>query len=214
MDNRGLKLVPSLFSNILIELFDGKIFERRTAIDKVKEYHLNAGGILEQDRDYIAVFKAAAKMLKNNGLTNQGYGVWRLNYKKQDSEIVEPEKANTKHDVDEEIGIGDCAVYVYYYDAYKKYAEINGKHSFECKIGRTDKAPIYRILDQTGTCYPEKPHIALIIYCEDSKLLEAALHRVLQYGGKKVEKSPGNEWFITSPEEIKEIYSFLQNIKK
>ena len=214
MDNRGLKLIPSLFASILIELFDGKIFERQTAIDKVREYHLNAGGILEQDRDYVAVFKAAAQVLKNNGLTNQGYGVWRLNYKKQDSEIVKQKKTVIKYDVDEEIGNGDSAVYVYYYDIYKKYAEINGKNFFECKIGRTDKAPIQRIIDQTGTCYPEKPHIALIIYCENSKSLESALHRVLQYGGKKVEESPGNEWFITSPEEIKEIYFFLRNIKR
>lgn len=212
MDNRGLKLAPSLFADILIELFDGKIFERQDAIDKVKEYHLNAGGILEEDRDYIAVFKAAAQVLKNNGLTNKGYGVWQLNYEKQNVEIVKSKKVSEKYSVDETIGTGDCAVYVYYYDIYKKYAEINNKRSFECKIGRTDKAPIHRILEQTGTCYPEKPHIALIIHCENSKLLEAALHRVLCYKGKKIEESPGDEWFITSPEEIKGIYLFLQNI--
>ena len=83
MDNRGLELVPSLFANILIELFDGKIFKRQEAILAAKEYYIKTGGFLENDRDLTAVFKAATRLLKNKGLTNQGYGTWKLNYKKE-----------------------------------------------------------------------------------------------------------------------------------
>lgn len=212
MDNRGLELVPSLFANILIELFDGKIFKRQEAILAAKEYYIKTGGFLENDRDLTAVFKAATRLLKNKGLTNQGYGTWKLNYKKEDVEIVQVKPKNIEYNVDEEIGFGDCAIYVYFYDIYKKYAEINNTNLFECKIGRTDRDPIHRIFNQSGTCYPEKPHIALIIYCDNSKSLESAIHSVLHYKGREVKGSLGKEWFLTTPEEIKEIYFYLQNI--
>lgn len=216
MDNRGLELVPSLFVNILIELFDGKIFKRQEAILEVKEYYVKTGGFLENDRDLIAVFKAATRLLKNKGLINQGYGTWKLNYKKEDVEIVKVESKNESKNIeysaDEEVGVGDCAIYVYFYDIYKKFAEINNTKFFECKIGRTDRDPIHRIFNQSGTCYPEKPHIALIIHCDNSKSLEAAIHSTLRYKGREVKGSLGKEWFMTSPEEIKEIYFYLQNI--
>lgn len=214
MDNRGLELTPSLFANILIELFDGKIFKRQEAILKVKEYYVTTGGVLENDRDLIAVFKAATRLLKNKGLINQGYGAWKLNYKKDNVKIVKvkTESKKIKYNVDEEVGFGDCAVYVYFYDIYKRFAEINNSKFFECKIGRTDRDPIHRIFNQSGTCYPEKPHIALIIYCDNSKSLESAIHSALRYKGREVKGSLGKEWFMTSPEEIKEIYSYLQKI--
>ena len=97
-------------------------------------------------------------------------------------------------------------MYLYYYDRYKELAEFKGYDIWECKIGRTDVDPIGRVVGQAGTCYPELPHIALIIYCDDSSLVEKALHSILKIKGRWLDKSPGKEWFITSPQEIEDIY--------
>ena len=81
--------------------------------------------------------------------------------------------------------------------------------SWECKIGRTDVEPIQRIMGQAGTCYPEIPHIALVIYCEDSFQLEMAFHSILKVQKKYIKSAPGKEWFMTSPRKIEDIYSLI-----
>lgn len=110
---------------------------------------------------------------------------------------------------EKEIGYGKNAVYVYYFDIYQKFAELNSENKWPCKVGRTDRGTIERIMSQTGTSYPELPRIALIINCEDSKKLEAAIHSILKYKGRWIEDAPGTEWFMTSPNEIQEIYNSL-----
>ena len=76
-----------------------------------------------------------------------------------------------------------------------------------CKIGRTDCDPIQRIIGQAGTCYPELPHVALIIYCDDSNALETAFHNIMKVKGRWMADAPGKEWFMTSPDELKAIYT-------
>lgn len=209
----GLKLTPAIFAKLIVILFDGKQFTRQTAITKVSEYHVSNGGIVEEDRDLVSVFKKAAHDMqkKDVGLTNKGYGTWELHYQiHENTEIVEDIEDNyTMSTADEILGTGSKSVYVYYYDAYKTLASIRGQNSWACKIGRTDRDPIQRVIGQAGTCYPELPHIALIIYCDDSVALESALHSVLRYQDKWIKDAPGTEWFFTSPNEIKEIYSLI-----
>lgn len=211
MKYRGLKLTPNVFADILIELYDGKQFERQDAIASVKKCFTEQGGILE-NRNYIDTFKKASQKLKDKGIVNNGYGIWTLNYQLKDVEVVVQKETDSKtYCVDKEIGSGNSSVYVYYYDAYKALADIKGQSVWECKIGRTDREPIQRIINQVGTCYPETPHIALIIYCEDSAKLETAIHSILKFKNRWIKDAPGDEWFMTSPEEIETIYfSILQ----
>ena len=218
MDNykySGMKLIPTVFKELLVLLFDGKQFTRQTAIKKVSDYHLEHGGIIEEGRDTVGVFKKATRYLQETdaGLVNKGFGTWELHYQVQDTtDVVEDIKTEPiAYTVDETLGTGSNAVYVYYYDVYKQLAENSGNVEWPCKIGRTDRDPIQRIIGQAGTCYPELPHIALIIYCDDSSALEAALHSILKYQGKWLKNAPGTEWFLTSPQEIKDYYSTLCN---
>ena len=205
----GVELTPNIFMELLILLFDGKQFKRTTAIEEVLKYHQDNGGILGK-KEYISVFKHACLKLGNNGLSNIGYGTWRLNYEVHEVEIVEEKQKETAEYVaDTTIGTGNNAVYVYYYDTYKKYAENRGQQIWECKIGRTDKDPLQRVLGQAGTCYPELPHIALVIKCENSLQLELALHSVLKIRNRWIENAPGTEWFYTSPEEVESIYQMI-----
>ena len=128
----GIELTPNIFAELLILLFDGKQFKRATAIEEITKYHHDGGGILGK-KEYVAVFKKACQKLSSSGLSNIGYGTWRLNYEIQEVEIIEEEVTNTvEYAVDKTIGSGDNSVYVYYYDTYKKYAETCGHSIWEC----------------------------------------------------------------------------------
>ena len=206
----NIVLSPAIFEELLIKFYDGKQFRRQGAINNLVTYHNNKGG-LPPNMEHAALFKAATKRLKDKGIENKGYGVWRLNYKVQETTIDNEEinKKLVKIDGDKEIGEGESAVYVYYYDIYKHYAEVRGKTSWECKIGRSDIEPIERILSQAKTSYPELPHIALIIRCSQSQQLEKAIHCILKARGQWIEEAPGAEWFNTNPQEIEDIYGYI-----
>ena len=212
-DFYGIDLTPTVMKELLIKLFDGKQFKRTDAINKMIEFHKQNGGIVS-NKDYVSTFKHATKLLNNNGIVNCGYGVWRLNYEKHEIEIEEVSKTEEiKYCVDETIGVGKFSIYVYYYDIYKRYAVEKKEEYFPCKIGRTDRDPIQRVLGQCGTCYPELPHIALIINCGDSAKLESAINSILKYQNKWIQDAPGSEWFMTNPEEIKKIYYDINSKK-
>lgn len=205
----GIELTPNVFAELLILLFDGKQFKRTTAIEAITKYHHDGGGILGK-KEYVAVFKKACQNLSLSGLSNIGYGTWRLNYEIPEVEVIEEEVRDTvEYAADKTIGSGDNSVYVYYYDTYKKYAETCGHSIWECKIGRTDKDPLQRIFGQAGTCYPELPHIALIIKCANSLQLELALHSILKLRNRWIENAPGTEWFLTSPAEVESFYYMI-----
>ena len=209
---RGLELTPSIFSELLIQFFDGKQFSRQEAVKTVTEYHSENGGILNKT-SYLQVFKKASQSLKNEGIENVGYGMWRLLHKEKEVNEILVRSSDIDSDInitaDKELGQGDRAVYVYYYDSYKELSILKGKRNWECKIGRTDVDPIGRIYNQAGTCYPEFPHIGLIIHCEDSALLEKTIHDILKLRDRWLSDSPGREWFITSPQEIEKIYDSI-----
>lgn len=210
----GVELTQGVFADLLVLLFDGKQFNRQTAINVVTKYHREHGGILTKP-SYESTFKKATKHLSDKGIRNVGYGVWRLQHEKSTVEMVAREEPATERpSADREIGKGAVSVYVFYYDSYKKLAEIAGKTTWPCKIGRTDRDPVTRAFGQSGTSYPEFPHIALIINCDDSAVLEKALHSVLQLQGKWIDNAPGKEWFDTSPEEVEALYRSLKAPRK
>lgn len=206
---KGVELIPSVFKELMILLFDGKQFQRSTAIDTITEYHQAHGGILQKG-EYVTIFKAACQLLKGNGLVSVAYGTWKLNYQVKETEIVSQQDNKTiACTADKTIGHGDNAVYVYYFDIYKKMADLEKRDVFECKIGKTNGDAFQRVLSQTGTCYPEAPHVALIILCENSSLLETTLHNILKMKNRHISSAPGVEWFMTSPEEVEEIYTLI-----
>lgn len=206
----GLELTPAIFQDLLIQLFDGKQFSRKDALEVITKYHTDNGGVLNK-ASYVDVFKKATQNLKKCGIENAGYGIWRLCYKKEvvDEIIASTNRNEISYSADKEIGEGNNAVYVYYYDGYKELALLQGKEIWQCKIGRTDVDPIGRIFSQAGTCYPELPHLALIINCEDSSTLEKALHNILKIKKRWISNAPGKEWYYSSPEEIETLYNTI-----
>lgn len=203
----GLELTPTIFKDLLIQFFDGKQFNRKDAINVITKYHSDNGGVLNKP-SYVSVFKKATQGLNKNGIENVGYGTWRLCYEKEAVEEIVAIKDTEEgtYSADKKIGEGKNAVYVYYYDCYKELSLLLEKDVWQCKIGRTDVDPIGRVFSQAGTCYPELPHLALVIYCDDSSTLERALHNILIIRKRWISNAPGKEWFMTSPEEIESIY--------
>lgn len=204
----NLELTPSVFKDLLIKFYDGKQFDRQTAITTILDFHKKNGGIFKEGKNIVAVFKHATRLLRECGIENLGYATWKLNYKIPTLEVAEKKNDDEINiSADKTIGEGDKYVYVYYYDSYRLLAQLQGKHIWPCKIGRTDTEPLQRVMGQSGTCFPENPHVALVINCHDSAKLEAAIHAIFKLKERHLITAPGTEWFLTSPEEVEEIFT-------
>src|SRR5262249_3445634 len=94
----------------------------------------------------------------------------------------------------------------------RRLAELEGRDSWECKIGRTSSCDaIGRILGQgIRTSLSRLPTVGLVLRTDDSAALEKPLHASLTLVGADVRDSPGNEWFMTSPARIEAWYADFQ----
>lgn len=214
---KGVELTPMVFADLMILLFDGKLFSRQDAIDGVVAYHIGHGGVASKG-SYVTAFKHGTNRFLSEWAVNVSHGMWRLNYKNDSAEPVlvgEPDDIDSIEDsvvdvdmpIDRQIGEGDGAVYVYYYDIYKLCAEAKGLNTWACKVGMTNRDALSRVFSQAGTAYPELPHIALVIKSDSAKELELVLHSVLKLRGRHMMDAPGKEWFLTSPDEVESIYN-------
>ena len=205
----GLELTARIMVEILSDEFSGKRFMRQEAIDYARRFHLAHGGICNKS-SYISVFKAATRQDKR--YESIGYGVWQINDGNEiDVTTVSPREERIPFQVDKTMGVGNESLYVYYYDTYKDFYLSKGQENYPCKIGMSKKEnPLDRIIGQSLTAYPELPHIALVINCDDARKLEDMLHSVLNYKNKKMNNSPGNEWYMTNPIEIENIFNLVK----
>ncbi|RDU37300.1 hypothetical protein DRW41_05455 [Neobacillus piezotolerans] len=210
-----IPLTPAIIEDLIIALLNGKTIKRDEIVKTVLEYHKNNGGLLPSSKDFPrSVKKALANLSKKGWVSNKSYGFWEVH--KEDSPIVEGNDAQEEEATKEvEIpelavyGSGSSAVYLYYFENYKKLALLQNKQTWPCKIGKSDSDPVIRILSQVSTALPEVPTIEYIIKTNDASLLETMLHSILKLKGKKVESSPGSEWFDTNPKEVIELIELV-----
>ena len=216
----GLPLTPAIAAELAVELFSGRTLKRQQIVDAVRDEHALRGGADASALDLARVIKKGLSMLKDRGLcSNPSTGYWRIN--SSTAETIP--QASPSSDDDEfskapilpiplrTVGSGCGSVYVYYFPIYKRSAETEGKLCWPCKIGRSDRDPILRVLSQSGTALPEKPEIAILVKSDQPALLESALHSVLKLRSKWRQNSPGSEWFDTNPDEVMELLSFFTN---
>ncbi len=108
-------------------------------------------------------------------------------------------------------GEGKHWVYLYYFDRDKTELESQGSKVWQCKIGCTYRDPEKRIQEQTKK---HAPIIALLLKTDEPVGLEKAIHGILTLCGKHLkeiqEKTQGREWFLTSPDEVVEIYHLIR----
>ncbi len=221
------ELTPTVLAVIMIHQLNGKRFKRSEAIEAAKEYHLRHGGLAMRD-NYTDTFKRVANDQLSDYMNNIIRNLWYLNFTPEDLEdfIERPEDSKEKSEecvpttnvavemADDIIGEGDECVYVYYYETYKEMAMMKGQKKWKCKIGMSTSSAADRVMSQTGTALPEKPHIGLIIKTTNAKCLESLLHHCMKYHGAYIAEAPGTEWFETSPEEILGIYNNINSIDK
>jgi len=229
VDNYQFKGMP-FSGHILIELapklFNGQLKESKTILEESIKYHLDNGGKKRVGKQRVtALLSNSLNTLKKNGLaTTPSKGWWKIgtnNGATVEEEISEEIVENIIHDLtptnepeqkpDTVIGDGSKAVYVYYLPIYRHVAEQKKENVWQCKVGKTDGEPLQRILQQASTALPERPHIAIQIKTNLPHELEKAIHHILTLRGRKIDNLPGQEWFLTSPDEVLSIYDFVIN---
>ena len=123
--------------------------------------------------------------------------------------IPNPSK-NMNLNSEKTIGTGRNSVYLYYDQQKRESAESKGEKVWECKIGRTEQELHTRIYQQAGTIIPpERFKLGLHIQTDRDEKIERIIHDILKVRGKHIEEAPGREWFLTSPNEVEEIYKFI-----
>lgn len=225
----GLPLKPAIAQKLIIELFGGQRRTRQEIINEVTRVHIARGGKPSLSSNPTDTFKSALTKLQEKGLVKSlSYGHWQVTSLVGAVEIeerIEIEEIDNSYenesikelesqpeilsDVDVIIGTGNSAVYLYYLPICRIVAENNGESVWQCKIGRTDRDPLGRILAQASTALPEKPHLALIVKTIDPASMEKAIHSVLKLRGQHIKNSPGSEWFLTSPDEVLALVKFF-----
>ena len=83
---------------------------------------------------------------------------------------------------------------------------------WECKVGMTESDIDTRIKAQRTTAIYEKPEIGLEIRTDNPRCLEKAIHAILELKGRKMDTDGGNEWFLTSPNEVMVIQTLINGI--
>lgn len=114
--------------------------------------------------------------------------------------------------IEKEIGDGEDYVYVFYNENDRKLARFENRDRWECKIGFSSVDPVQRILDQeVNSAMAREPVIGLLIRTPNGYYTEFQLHKALfQYKIERTSKLVGDEWFLTNPAEIENV--FLNNI--
>lgn len=115
-------------------------------------------------------------------------------------------EADVIEDVDDDAAVDENAanpaVYWYTFPAYQQ-----SNKPYPIKVGRGNN-PMMRISQQV-TSMPEQPVVLGTYEHNDSQTLERALHCVLTLRGKRKGDAPGAEWFITTPDEIKNVIDII-----
>jgi hypothetical protein len=195
---------------------------RRSALEKVLDYHLARGGA-PTNTDITLVIKKALMILVRWGLLESAgpYGWWRWREGLDvpaDLHLVsdcrtfpaasawEAELGNER--VTEGEGCG--CVYVYYFPSYRELAGRKKEVRWPVKVGMSSSSNSrIRIANQNGTAMPEAPVVAYARRTDAPRKLEQTLHAILECRGLKLAKAPGAEWFLSSPEEIKAIVDWV-----
>lgn len=225
----GIPLIPSIAKEFLLEYYTGDTFTRKEASEFISETHIERGGLPENYATVGALVKQSLQVLRRNGQAEyishgnpQGRGRWRIFDENEiseqntlfddiDDEDDESDIVLEQQDTYKTIGTGDESVYMYYFSSDKELAELKGNNVYPCKIGKSNGDPVNRIMAQLGTSNHEMPILAFVMQTDSSSVLENVLQGILRLQNKMISGGVGKEWFMTSPEQIEDIYKLIHN---
>ena len=209
----GKPLTSKIAQELIIEKYSGQTIRKQEIVNPVVQTHEERGGLPSRSQKVPNTILAALQNLQRNDLATCIAGMdWQINPSPDHPEIEPPdildEAEIIEPDAPSEIGSGEGAIYLYYFPAYRRLAELQGECVWECKIGRTEHDPARRVGSQ-ATAMPEYPQSALIIRTDAPPDMERTIHAILTLRGRHKEDAPGTEWFITCPSEVEAIHAFI-----
>lgn len=221
--NIGAALSRSIMKQLIPLLISNRTMSSNSLFEEVEKYHLENGGEKSYTKNPAAEFSKALTELRNSGkMYSPTRGIWRKCIETTSIGSTVETSKNVEEDVlstnmvgvtepraDIEVGEGAGMVYLFYAPTYRKNAEDNYESVWHCKIGRTSKDPIRRVLEQAAVALSEYPRIHIICNTNHPAELEKAIHHILTIRGAKLYDSPGTEWFLTNPDEVLKIIEFI-----
>ena len=203
------RLVPASATNmpawIIEALQDGP--RERTELLGAVDALARAEGF--QASDISALKKALMRLRIAGSVVNIRKGWWQLAKK---IDVVEAETprdltmGKRSISVLKEIGDGAEFVYVLQFNDEVERAQAIGHSLWNCKIGRSKNAAQRLLSNVSSTYLVQSPEIGLMIRCDQSAIVEAAIHCALKYCGQHTKASPGSEWFLSSPSHVAAFY--------
>lgn len=200
----GKSLTPRIAQYLIIELFAGETDQKQEIMRIVDETHRERGGLPPRAKFNNPVTLALYNMRREGLVENPSQGYCLILSTTQEDDNVDSEPDNLAPE--KLIGSGKQSVYLYYYPAYRRLAELQSEEVWACKIGKARNDPISRIRSQTRTALPEYPKVGLIIKTDEFTLMETTIQNILKLQGKHIQDAPGTEWFLTSPSEVETVY--------
>jgi len=198
-------LTPKIAQHLILELFAGQTVQKQEIMRIVDETHHERGGLPARAK-FPPVPMALTNMKRERLVENPSQGYWLIPSTTQEDDGVDSEPNNLDLEPEKIIGSGKQSVYLYYYPAYRRLAELRGEEVWTCKIGKARNDPLIRISSQTRTALPEYPTVGLIIKTNEFTLMETTIQNILKLQGKHMLDAPGREWFLTSPSEVETGY--------
>ena len=220
-EHKDKQLTSEVAAELIFKTYKGKDpFDLQTIWMAVYNQHLKSGGLPprgvvkgseSEDIEKVVRFvcKRGLSILSTHGcLTQTGH-----HYK-----IHEDRKKDSLPNYPIELGKGKEEVYLYYYERYREFAELkrppvwkkNRNYIWECCIGESHLQDADTRVKQQSNKLPEKPTHALTMRTDNSARLERIIHDILKERGKWIREAGGREWFMTSPKQVVEIYSFVK----
>jgi hypothetical protein len=222
----GLPFVRPIIRSLVEEVFREQAqWKSRELVDRIVQLHRERGGVTPPDPS-LPIRRVLQDLRDEGAVVAPGHGWWRWNGDGApetgipEDQVDEPQLRTDELisdlqpaiQVEKELGSGSECVYLYFNPNDRRLAELEGRASWECKIGRTSSCDsIGRILGQgIKTSLSRLPTVGLVLRTDDSAALEKAVHASLRLVGADVPDSPGSEWFMTSPAQIEAWYACFQ----
>jgi hypothetical protein len=150
----GVPLTPQIIVHLAKELFAGKLVQRQTIIDQVRDVHLKRGGLPPSGANFKNTIDRAFGMMQKAGeVQNPSVGYWKIlptntevtteDTPRSEVSISQDERPSSilsdESLADVVIGSGPSSVYLYYLPTYRTRAEERGEDRWPCKVGRTEQ---------------------------------------------------------------------------
>lgn len=210
---RGIPLSPNVIAELAPQLMVTEVFRRMELVEAVSTHHQANGGATSEANLVSATKKALSTLCAAGSIEKTGaYGNWRWTGWVAGSTPQAPNEADLADEVEAAIwddamieGEGAGALYAYYFESYRRLAEVEGRSTWPHKVGMSSFGFHGRIYEQQGTAMPESPIIAYVYRSSIPGKIERLVHSVLFLRGRWIEDAPGAEWFDTNAETIQGI---------